>query len=94
MRLLGLLKQRLCPVPEEAVATVHVDVTIVEEQGVRLVTVPWERTRRPIVATAANMLQPTRVIATRGGQVEVVGCVGCRRDTGINTDAVVFKYCT
>ena len=96
MGLLGLLKS-LCPEPEAAGVVVHGDVTTAEVQVVRVVAAPWVSTRRPIVAVVANVVQLTRDVVTQGGQVEVVVCIGSRREARVDTTivvAVVLVRCT
>ena len=84
----GLLK-RLYPEPEGAAAVVHTDATTEEVQAVRVVAAPRGSTRRPTPAVAANAGQLTSAVLTQGGQVEVVACVSCRRETGVVDTTII-----
>ena len=77
----GLLKRWLDPEP---VATgvvfevaAHGNPTRFKYHVVRIVFYPQVRTRRPIVASSANIVQLTREVITQGGQVEIITCVSC-----------------
>ena len=87
--LLGLL-ELADPVPAVAAAAGRDYVVNVERQAVRGVAVPWDSTRRPIVAVVANGVQVTSVVGTQGGQVEVITCIGGGREASVpDTMAVV-----
>ena len=79
----GLLECRLDPHPPVAEVAVHTHATTVELYAVRvLITIVWVRTRRPIEAGFANLVQTTKEVATQGRQVEIFACVsGGRKGT-------------
>ena len=68
---------------------VHEDASMIEVQGTCGVTIPRVSTRRPIVAIASNAIQLTIEVSTQDGQVEIITCIGCRRDTRMETTTTV-----
>ena len=90
----GLLKRRLNPKPVVASVAAHVDGTTVEVQAVRVASVPWVSTWRPIEAKVANEVQLTRVVVTQGGQLEVITCVGCGKESLRYRPAVSVAICS
>ena len=93
MGLLGLFEP-VDPAPGDAGGVGHDDVATGEDQAEcrRGELEPRVSTRRPILAAAANVGQLTRDVATQGGQVEVITCIGCGRK-GLRYRPVLASVC-
>ena len=83
------VREGLRPIPVIAVVAVHADVATLEAQDVSADIVVRLGIRRPVVAVAENAEPRIHAVIAQDRKVEVLACIGCRRESRIIDTTVV-----